>query len=134
MRSATGCISIGVASSARCSPPRFADPADNDCGRSPLTVPLGARERREMKYPILLPAALILSGCGGENTASRVQPPGTETSTESRALEAGAALLQDKAPLRTLDAYLDGFHFANGKLDAQMEAHHYCGHLNEEVI
>lgn len=49
-------------------------------------------------------------------------------------LEAGADLLQGKAPLRQLDAYLDGFHFYNGQPDAQMEAHHYCGHVNEDVI
>ena len=42
--------------------------------------------------------------------------------------------MQDKAPLRTLNAYLNGFHFYNGNIQAQMEAHHYCGHLNEEVI
>jgi hypothetical protein len=76
----------------------------------------------------------ILAGCGGENTPSKVAPPGEDASGKTRGLEAGAAMLQDKTPLRTLDAYLDGFHFANGSLDAQMEAHHYCGHVNEEVI
>ncbi|HEX6639409.1 MAG TPA: OBAP family protein [Steroidobacteraceae bacterium] len=75
-----------------------------------------------------------LAGCGGENTASSVDPPGADTATKTRGLEVGADLLQDKAPLRTLDAYLDGFHFASGNMEAQMEAHHYCGHLNEEVI
>lgn len=85
----------------------------------------------------LTTAALVttlLAACGGENTGSSVDPPGAETSGKTRALEAGAALLQDKAPLRALDAYLDGFHFASGDPAAQMEAHHYCGHLNEEVI
>lgn len=82
----------------------------------------------------LLPAMLLLANCGGENTPSKVDAPGDDTSARTRGLEAGASLLQDKTPLRTLDAYLDGFHFANGSLDAQMEAHHYCGHVNEEVI
>jgi hypothetical protein len=53
---------------------------------------------------------------------------------KTRALEAGAELLQRKAPLGELDAYLDGFHFYDGNLQAQMEAHHYCGHVNEDVI
>ena len=36
--------------------------------------------------------------------------------------------------IEALNAYLDGFHFYNGKMNAQMEAHHYCGVLNDEVI
>jgi hypothetical protein len=78
--------------------------------------------------------AVLLVGCGGENTPSNVSPPGTETSAKTEALEAGANVLQDKAPLRKLNAYLDGFHFYNGRMDGQMEAHHYCGHLNEDLI
>lgn len=77
---------------------------------------------------------VVLSACGGENTDSNVQAPGAEETAKTKVLEAGADLLQDKAPLRTLNAYLDGFHFYSGKPQAQMEAHHYCGHLNEEVI
>ncbi|MFO7305907.1 MAG: OBAP family protein [Gammaproteobacteria bacterium] len=52
----------------------------------------------------------------------------------TRALEAGADLLQDKTPLQALDTYMDGFHFYNGDFNGQMEAHHYCGHLSEKVI
>lgn len=99
------------------------------------------RDDREMKAPVtawLSVAALsqvfLLSGCGGNNTPSSVEPPGADATLKTRGLEAGAALLQDKSPVRALDAYLDGFHFVNGKPDAQMEAHHFCGHLNEEVI
>jgi hypothetical protein len=77
---------------------------------------------------------ILLAACGGDNTSSKVQAPGAETAKETRALEAGASLLQDKTPLSKLNAYLDGFHFANGNLAQQMEAHHYCGHVNEEVI
>ena len=80
------------------------------------------------------PALLLLSGCGGDNTPPSVAPPGTEPTATTQALEAGAAMLQDKAPLDSLNAYLDGFHFANGEPRMQMEAHHYCGHLNEDVI
>jgi hypothetical protein len=79
-------------------------------------------------------SCIVAAGCGGENTASNVTSPGAEESAKTRALEAGADLLQDKAPLRSLNAYLDGFHFYNGNLQGQMEAHHYCGHLNEDLI
>jgi hypothetical protein len=79
-------------------------------------------------------SCIVVAGCGGENTASNVTSPGAEESMKTRALEAGADLLQDKSPLRTLNAYLDGFHFYNGEMQGQMEAHHYCGHLNEDLI
>ena len=79
-------------------------------------------------------ALVTLVACGGDNTPSSVAPPGAETTAVSRVLDAGAAALQDKPPLEALNAYLDGFHFYSGNLQGQMEAHHYCGILNDEVI
>jgi hypothetical protein len=76
----------------------------------------------------------VIAACGGENTDSNVISPGREETTKTKALETGADLMQDKAPIRTLNAYMDGFHFYNGNMKGQMEAHHYCGHLNEDVI
>jgi len=75
----------------------------------------------------------LITGCGGKNTESNVQAPGGEKSTKSEFLEKGADLLQSKAPLAKLNTYLNGFHFYNGNLDAQMEAHHYVSQLNEDV-
>src|SRR5688572_17681174 len=75
-----------------------------------------------------------LLACGGDNTPSKVRAPGDRASPRTQALEAGADLLQDKTPLDTFNAYLDGFHFASGDMHVQMEAHHYCSHLNEDVI
>ena len=83
---------------------------------------------------ILFAATLCLAACGGENTASNVTSPGAESTAKTKLLEGGANLLQDKAPLAALNAYLDGFHFYNGNMQGQMEAHHYCGHLNEDLI
>jgi hypothetical protein len=77
---------------------------------------------------------VVLASCGDQNTDSNVTAPGEEREPKTAALEAGADLLQSKAPLRALDAYLDGFHFYSGNMQGQMEAHHYCGHLNEDVI
>lgn len=79
-------------------------------------------------------ACAALSGCSRENTASNVTSPGAEESAKTKVLEAGANVMQDRTPLAALNAYLDGFHFYNGNLQGQMEAHHYCGHLNEDVI
>jgi len=78
-------------------------------------------------------SVVFLLGCGGENTESNVQAPGAEETTKSEMLEAGADLLQDKTPLKKIDMYLDGFHFYNGFMEGQMEAHHYVTQLNEDV-
>ena len=83
-------------------------------------------------FPLILSVALL--GCGGGNTGSNVATPGDKQSATTEALEVGADVLQSKAPLDALNAYLDGFHFESGDLQAQMEAHHYCGHLNEDSI
>ncbi len=74
-----------------------------------------------------------LFACSGPAAPSNVEAPGAARSTKTAALETGARVLQEKAPLSALNTYLDGFHFYNGDLRGQMEAHHYCGHLNEDV-
>lgn len=71
--------------------------------------------------------------CGGENTSSKVKSPGSEKTAKTKVLEAGADAIQDKSPIKKLNIYLDGFHFYNGHLDGQMEAHHYCSKLNEDL-
>ena len=80
---------------------------------------------------LIFPLLGLVAACGAENTESNVSAPGREEGVKTKALEAGADLMQDKAPIRTLNAYMDGFHFYNGDMKGQMEAHHYCGHLNE---
>jgi hypothetical protein len=83
---------------------------------------------------VLLPAALILlEACGGNNTDSNVDAPGEDKSKKTKLLETGAELLQRKSPLHAFNAYLDGFHFYNGNINAQMEAHHYVSQLNEDI-
>ncbi len=77
----------------------------------------------------------LLAACGRDSgTTSPVAAPGAPEGAKTQALEAGAAVLQQKPPLAALNAYLDGFHFYSGRPQAQMEAHHYCGHVNEDVI
>jgi len=77
--------------------------------------------------------ASLFTGCGGENTPSNVDSPGEEKSTESKVLGIGADIIQDKTPLTRLNLYLDGFHFYNGNMDGQMEAHHYVTQINEDL-
>jgi hypothetical protein len=90
-----------------------------------------------MKKPARLMAslaALHLAACGGDNTDSKADAPGADTSARTRVLEAGAAALQDHPPIEAINSYLDGFHFTNGDMKDQMEAHHYCSIVNEDLI
>lgn len=76
---------------------------------------------------------VILTGCGDKNTKSNVESPGAEKSAKTSVLETGTALLQGKEPLGALNVYMDGFHFYSGNLKGQMEAHHYCSVVNEDL-
>jgi hypothetical protein len=84
-------------------------------------------------YSILIVFLIGIASCGGENTKSKVESPGKEKDIKSKTLEAGADLLQDKSPLKKINVYLNGFHFYNGNMGAQMEAHHYTTQLNEDL-
>lgn len=75
----------------------------------------------------------ILSACGDNNSPSNVTAPGDDTKAKTKVLETGTALLQGKEPIEALNVYMDGFHFYNGDMKAQMEAHHYCSVVNEDI-
>lgn len=90
---------------------------------------------RHMSRSVLVLAlgvAATSAGCAsGDERAtapSRVDVPGGPSSASTRAL--GAA--QDMTPVEGFDAYLCGFHFVNGDLGRQMEAHHYAQRLNDD--
>lgn len=75
----------------------------------------------------------IILACGGKNTKSNVQSPGENKTTKTKILNSSANLIQDKTPLKKFNSYLNGFHFYNGNINAQMEAHHYVNQLNEDL-
>jgi hypothetical protein len=77
---------------------------------------------------------LLLAACKGGDSGSAVQVPGADKSARTAILEAGSAAMQTIPPIGAINAYLDGFHFYNGRMQQQMEAHHYCAILNEELI
>lgn len=85
-----------------------------------------------------LPALLLLACAplaqAANDTQSPVPVPGAPAQTDTRVLEAGADVLQRKPPIAALNTYLDGFHFYNGHPHSQMEAHHYCSVLGEEMF
>jgi hypothetical protein len=63
----------------------------------------------------------------------QVTPPGQDKSATTRALEAGAVVMQGNAPLHGFDVYLDGFHSVKEHPEQQMEAHHFCRQVNEDM-
>lgn len=85
-------------------------------------------------------AALSAAALGGlwwwrsqqQNTRPQSSIPGHPKETSTRLLEAGSVMLQDKAPLRAMNLYLDGFHRYSDDEGHQMEAHHYCAKINED--
>jgi hypothetical protein len=84
----------------------------------------------------MLCAAMVcgITGCNRSRTESNVDAPGADKSVKTSALEAGAGALQTQPPIGAINAYLDGFHFYSGHMNGQMEAHHFCSILNEDVI
>ena len=82
---------------------------------------------------LLLILLLSFSACAGHTPPSNIQAPGKEVSAKTVLLETEAMLLQQKPPIDVLSIYLDGFHFYNGRAQAQVEAHHFCSVVNEEV-
>ena len=89
--------------------------------------------KKQVKPLFTVVMAAFLYACGGRNTDSHVAAPGDEKTAKDKLLTTGADLLQDKTPLKHFNTYLDGFHFYNGNMNAQMEAHHYVQQLNEDV-
>lgn len=87
-----------------------------------------------LRLSFIAAVAAALGACQDQKTESAVPAAGRPESVKMRALEAGAAALQDTPPVDALNTYLDGFHFYSGRMQDQMEAHHFCSVLNEDVI
>jgi hypothetical protein len=65
---------------------------------------------------------------------SPITPAGEGRSLWRTALEAGASLLQDTTPLKDFDIYVVGLHCARHEPRMQMEAHHYCRQVNQDLL
>lgn len=65
---------------------------------------------------------------------SPVRPAGGRRSGWRAVLEAGASVLQDTAPLADFDIYVVGLHCARDDPGMQMEAHHYCRQVNQDLL
>ncbi len=78
---------------------------------------------------------VMIAACGGGNTPPQgdAAAPGAPRTPTTATLETGAALLQAKAPVEKIAIYLNGFHIAKADPGMQMEAHHYCNQVNEDL-
>jgi len=75
--------------------------------------------------------------CGGVSKALGQQNngvPGNAKSSKSKMLAMGADVLQSHAPINAINMYLNGFHFYADDMGRQIEAHHYCHHVNEDFF
>lgn len=61
-------------------------------------------------------------------------PAGEGRSLWRQTLEAGAALLQDTTALKDFDVYVAGLHCGHHEPEMQMEAHHYCRQVNQDLL
>lgn len=83
-------------------------------------------------------AALLSCACGRAHAQQPAEHgghiPGAEKSTKSTLLGIGADILQNDSPIGAINMYLNGFHFYADDMGRQIEAHHYCTHINEEFF
>jgi hypothetical protein len=80
----------------------------------------------------ILPFAILLLSCQRAESSTATSPPGENKEPSTKALEKGAEAMQDLAPVRAFDHYLNGFHVMKNDTSLHMEAHHYCKNMNEE--
>jgi hypothetical protein len=84
----------------------------------------------------IVPAVLLALFAGGCAASGASRPAaaaaGEPESLRTRALEAGAAILQTDAPTARLNIYLVGFHPLKDDPQHQFEAHHFCQQVNED--
>jgi Protein of unknown function (DUF1264) len=92
--------------------------------QSPLIPPTRAAS--------LLIALALTTACGADK-GPETTPAGRESSARTDVLEAGAAALQSQAAFRGFDVYLVGFHPMKDDPSHQMEAHHLCRQVNEDL-
>ena len=126
--------------------PAQPSPASNGFSPVPRHVGKGGRMfgsswrsgRRGMVGLIGSAATALACGCG---RALAQQPmehggpvPGADKSVKSTMLGLGADLLQNDSPISSINMYLNGFHFYADDMGRQIEAHHYCTHINEEFF
>ena len=80
-----------------------------------------------------LAGTLLCTAAAAQRSLPGTTPAGTPKDAQTRMLESGAKILQGNAPLAGFDIYLDGFHPMKDKPEMQVEAHHFCRQVNEDL-
>ncbi|XP_027118115.1 oil body-associated protein 1A isoform X2 [Coffea arabica] len=68
----------------------------------------------------------------GENVSTQPEVPGEPTQASTALLETATATLQGFGPVNKIHQHLCAFHFYAHDMTRQVEAHHFCGHQNED--
>ncbi|CAI9118724.1 OLC1v1020328C1 [Oldenlandia corymbosa var. corymbosa] len=67
-----------------------------------------------------------------EGGPTQAEIPGEPTHTGTAVLETATATIQGFGPVNKIHQHLCAFHFYADDMTRQVEAHHFCGHQNEE--
>ncbi|XP_055812035.1 oil body-associated protein 1A-like [Solanum dulcamara] len=68
----------------------------------------------------------------GINVSTHPEVPGEPTQTGTAIVETATATIQGFGPINKIHQHLCAFHFYGHDMTRQVEAHHFCGHQNEE--
>lgn len=90
-------------------------------------------EPRTRGLALPLSAVVALAACGGGDTSPEGEEAGRDRSGATAALETGANVLQATEPVDRIGMYLVGFHPMKADPSVQMESHHYCDQVNEDL-
>ena len=80
-----------------------------------------------------LACILASAGAAAQRSQPETAPAGRPKASDTRVLETGAKVLQGNGPLAGFDIYLNGFHPMKDHPDMQVEAHHFCRQVNEDL-
>jgi hypothetical protein len=96
-------------------------------------MPSGARSAH--RRIALALAALASASCTGSGPVGpTARPAGSPERARTAALATAASAIQRDAPTANLDVYLVGFHPMRDDPSHQVEAHHFCRVVNEELM
>lgn len=67
------------------------------------------------------------------NMSTHPEIPGEKTHIGTSLVDTAASTIQSFGPTKQIHQHLCAFHFYADDMTRQVEAHHYCGHQNEEM-
>ncbi|GLJ07600.1 hypothetical protein SUGI_0070600 [Cryptomeria japonica] len=74
-----------------------------------------------------------MAAAGPGPISKSIHIPGEPSKTSTSMLETGTELIQNFAPIKNVHEHLCAFHFYAHDMTRQIETHHFCSHINEDV-